>query len=199
MAQPNLTLIGLENYLSRQNVSVFDGAVFPASIKRDTLISAIKIRSGEFELLYPDPNFLKPAITAWASKWNWTFDKWAKAIEIEYNPLENYDRLEESEDRRDVKTTDLTRTDMSNINTESVAAFNEDDFQPRTNTGSTGYSANSGDLTTGETYKHSARLHGNIGVTTSQQMLQSEIDIARFNLYEQIADIFVSEFCVMVY
>ena len=199
MAQPNLTLIGLENYLSRQNLSVFDGAVFPASIKRDVLISAIKIRSGEFELLYPDPNFLKPAITAWASKWNWTFDKWAKAIEIEYNPLENYDRLEDSEDRRDVKTTDATRTDLSNTNTESVAAFNESDFQPRTNTGSTGYSQNSGEFTTGETYKHSARLHGNIGVTTSQQMLQSELDIARFNLYEQIADIFVSEFCVMVY
>lgn len=199
MAQPNLTLIGLENYLSRQNLSVFDGAVFPASIKRDILISAIKIRSGEFELLYPDANFLKPAIAAWASKWNWTFDKWAKAIEIEYNPLENYDRMEETEDRRDVKTTDTTRTDLSNTNTEAVAAFNENDFQPRTETGSTGYSANSGDMITGETYKHSAKIHGNIGVTTSQQMLQSEIDVARFNLYEQIADIFVSEFCVMVY
>ena len=43
------------------------------------------------------------------------------------------------------------------------------------------------------------RAHGNIGVTTSQQMLQSELDIARWNIYEQITDLFLSEFCIMVY
>lgn len=46
---------------------------------------------------------------------------------------------------------------------------------------------------------HKARLFGNIGVTTSQQMLQSELDIARWNLYEHIADLFCEEFCIMVY
>ena len=46
---------------------------------------------------------------------------------------------------------------------------------------------------------HKARLFGNIGVTTSQQMLQSELDIARWNLYEHIADLFCQEFCIMVY
>ena len=44
-----------------------------------------------------------------------------------------------------------------------------------------------------------ARLYGNIGVTTSQQMLQSELDVARWNVYEQIADLFVDEFCIMIY
>ena len=47
--------------------------------------------------------------------------------------------------------------------------------------------------------KHSGRMYGNIGVTTSQQMLQSELDIARWNMYEHIADLFASEFCIMVY
>lgn len=51
----------------------------------------------------------------------------------------------------------------------------------------------------GYTNIHKARLYGNIGVTTSQQMLQSELDIARWNLYEHIADLFASEFCIMVY
>lgn len=53
------------------------------------------------------------------------------------------------------------------------------------------------DRTENET--HSARIFGNIGVTTSQMMLQSEIDVARFNLYEQIADMFADEFCIMIY
>ena len=48
-------------------------------------------------------------------------------------------------------------------------------------------------------FKHSGRVHGNIGVTTSQQMLQSELDLARFNLVQEITDLFVLEFCVMVY
>ena len=43
------------------------------------------------------------------------------------------------------------------------------------------------------------RTHGNIGVTTSQQMLQSELDIDRWNLYEHIADLFQDEFCIAVY
>ena len=46
---------------------------------------------------------------------------------------------------------------------------------------------------------HTGRIHGNIGVTTSQQMLQSELDIARFNLIQQITDLFLTEFTLMVY
>ena len=46
---------------------------------------------------------------------------------------------------------------------------------------------------------HTGRTHGNIGVTTSQQMLQAELDIARFNLYDEAADLFLSEFCIYVY
>lgn len=44
------------------------------------------------------------------------------------------------------------------------------------------------------------RVHGNIGVTTSQQMLQSELDLHKdFQLYDQIADTFKMELCVFVY
>mgnify|MGYP002512423417 CR=1 FL=1 len=41
--------------------------------------------------------------------------------------------------------------------------------------------------------------YGNVGVTTSQQMLQAELDVRRFNIYEQIADLFVEHFCLLVY
>ena len=40
---------------------------------------------------------------------------------------------------------------------------------------------------------------GNIGVTTSQQMLEAELDIVTWNLYEHISDIFIDEFCILVY
>lgn len=42
-------------------------------------------------------------------------------------------------------------------------------------------------------------IHGNIGVTTSQQMLESELKLQYWNLYNKISNIFMKEFCIMVY
>jgi len=48
--------------------------------------------------------------------------------------------------------------------------------------------------------EHNGHLYGNIGVTTSQKMLQDEIDV-RFNnnFYDIISSQFKLEFCVMIY
>lgn len=46
---------------------------------------------------------------------------------------------------------------------------------------------------------HEAHLYGNIGVTTSMQLLREELDVQRWNIYEHIADIFVDEFCIQIY
>lgn len=48
-------------------------------------------------------------------------------------------------------------------------------------------------------HTRTGRAHGNIGVTTSQQMIQSERDLVVFNLYDVIAESFVENFCLMVY
>lgn len=58
---------------------------------------------------------------------------------------------------------------------------------------------NDGDKSGNSSSTHSGRVHGNIGVTTTQQMIQSELELAKFNIYETIADSFVQEFCLMVY
>ena len=56
-----------------------------------------------------------------------------------------------------------------------------------------------GDISNKEDSLRSGRTHGNIGVTTSQQMLESELDIAKFNVYEEIANLFLTEFVVYTY
>lgn len=58
---------------------------------------------------------------------------------------------------------------------------------------------NDGDKSGNSSSTHTGRVHGNIGVTTTQQMIQSELELAKFNIYETIADSFVQEFCLMVY
>lgn len=84
-------------------------------------------------------------------------------------------------DKQTVSNQDTTNTKTTTSNSSREAGYYNDEFGE------------------GTSATHSGRIHGNIGVTTSQQMLQSEIDIARFNLIQQITDIFLQEFCIMVY
>ena len=45
----------------------------------------------------------------------------------------------------------------------------------------------------------SARISGNIGVTTTQQMIKEEREVSEFNIYSYIADRFRETFCMLVY
>lgn len=62
--------------------------------------------------------------------------------------------------------------------------------------GSTGVSSTQ---TGTEKNKHDLRVHGNIGVTTSQQMLQSEIDLRRFNFMEEAGRLYAEKLLIMLY
>ena len=44
-----------------------------------------------------------------------------------------------------------------------------------------------------------SRIHGNIGVTTSQQMLESELKLREYDVYEYIAQDFENEFLMQIY
>lgn len=46
---------------------------------------------------------------------------------------------------------------------------------------------------------HSLHIHGNIGVMTTQQMIESEREIDRFNMYDIIIDDFKNRFCILIY
>lgn len=216
--QSKLTLIGLYNY----DNTALDALSFPLGIDKDLAISTILLRCGEFELLYPSLPFVKSLCDVWSKKHYRTFEKWYNALQIEYDPLENYDRKEKWTDEHSGKDVTSGTTSGStngyttpptttNTKTESVSAFDASTYQPKSQTtdaytvqatgsdSSTSSGSSSNTLTHGEKVEHDSRIHGNIGVTTSQQMLQSELDIAKFNIYEQIADIFCEEFCLMIY
>lgn len=271
MAQSKITLIGIENYLNPDR-SVFDKLTLPDGIDKETLIGSIILRCQEFELLYSDPEFLIDAVNIWSRKNYWTFNRWVRAINVEYNPLYNFDRTEEITDNHtgsnnktingtNNETSDYTRTDnltqtddhtrtdnlsqsddhtrtdnLTETMTHSEKAYNSDstmvdttkdvdgktgtqrmagtsnntgtqrtagtttDTGTQRNAGSTNGSFNSGETgtDTANDTRH-ARMYGNIGVTTSQRMLESELDIAKWNMYEHIADLFCQEFCIMVY
>lgn len=223
MAIAKLTLIGLYNYMNESDTDLFLHLALPTGIDKETVINNIMLRGGEFEVLYSDPYFLRDSIITWSKKWYWTFDRWLKAINVEYNPLENYDRYEEwSEDNTKNQKrsgensstfTDNTSYEQSGVNTDEnlVSAFDSSIYQPHEKNQATNQSSGSnhivqqnvlnideGTADTGN-IKHLGHLHGNIGVTTSQQMLESEIEVAKFNLYNQIADVFLQEYVLPIY
>lgn len=300
MSSATMTLIGMYNW----DNTLFDNLQVPDGVDKATLIDNILIRSGEFEVLYSDFDFMKFSIGAWSRKWYPTLERWVDALSIEYNPLENYDRQEDWTDFRDIKGSEngknsgsigrnengndsLGRTENgSGTDTESrTENTNQNGSESRTensrNSGST--TGTSGSTTTtnvsaydgGSTYTpkeqlivsasdgttssgavslavsglhadtisltvsgmqnklnsltvsqanlhsltvseaqlhsftvsrvtdddltHSGRIHGNIGVTTSQQMLLSELQLGYWNIYEKITDIFLTEFVIPVY
>lgn len=199
MSLATMSLIGLYNY----DNTIFNNLQLPAGIDRDVLIYNILLRSGAFEVLYPDPDFLRDAIGVWSRKWQRTFTKWQEALEIKYDPLYNYDRHEEwtTDESGTNKTEAEDESSVDGTVTNKVSAFNsstfENDSQGITDSGSSSSSTVDGQHTRNEIRK--GRAYGNIGVTTSQQMLQSELDIAAWNLYEHIADLFCAEFVIPVY
>lgn len=225
MSTIKLTMIGLDNWYKSENAGdIFDGLTLPTGIDKATLTNNILLQSGEFEVLYADPSFMFEAITLWGQKWYRTFEKWYEALQIEYNPLDNFDRHEEYTDNGTTSETNLGNGSVSNStkttttptgeihndhyvtpyenntktlesgDVESYTDYKNENDTVATSTTSTG---NTGTGITNS--EHKGHLWGNIGVTTSQQMLQSELDIATWNLYEHITDIFLKEFCIMVY
>jgi hypothetical protein len=106
--------------------------VFPAGIDKDTAINEILRRSGEFETIYPDFDFLKAMITFWGKKHYRTFEKWVYALSIEFEPLHNYDRHEEYEDVHVSTSNERSKTDRDS--TGSTAASNDTTTTPNTTT-----------------------------------------------------------------
>lgn len=200
-------MIGLYEYASYKNIDLFDALTLPAELDKETLVNNILLKCGDFECIYPNVEFLHSAINLWCKKWERTIFKWNKALNIEYDPLNNYDRTEEYTDvfkNKGSSSSGGGSTSTSNggvVN--NVSAFDSDELTTHDTSTNEGYSVVTSNNSTdaeneGETH-HSARLFGNIGVTTSQQMLESELDIAKWNIYDHITDLFLSEFIIPVY
>lgn len=110
-----------------------------------------------------------------------------------YNPLENYDMSE-------TETPNITRTTHGEINSKStttsegnsdVYGFNSSNPTPQSKSDSSITNEakkgdNYSDGTETETGTRTTTRHGNIGVTTSQQMLQSELDLRKFDFLEHV-------------
>ena len=232
MSSSKLTMIGLYEY----DPTIFDNLSLPETLDKDTLVDNILLRSGEFEVIYPDADFMKFSIGAWSRKWSATITRWVNALAIEYNPLENYDRYEHWTDERDISgsssgsesgsssgaevgsSSGSTGGTTGSTTTNKVSAYDAGDAltthdqsethgsDSTTNSGNYGKelsdthsSEHSDEHSADDDLEHDGRIHGNIGVVSSQQMLMQELNLGYWNIYEKITDLFLTEFVIPIY
>ena len=198
-----MTILGLYRYGEYNQQDLFQNMKIPAGIDRQDLIDNILEQGAAFEILYPDFEYLQFSIGAWSKRWYRTMEKWLEALKVQYDPLNNYDRHEEWTDNDNVSGTTETEAGVNTAGEDelSVVAYNSDEYHNKEKTESSGTSTSTGSskTDTDAESKHSGHLWGNIGVTTSQEMLREELDVQKFNLIQQITDLFLTEFCIMVY
>lgn len=176
--------------------TILDLFRLPEEVSFDLLKDQILTDCAELEILFPDPVFMKARIGSWSQTMLPLWERYNNAIMEEYNPLENYDRQEDFTDTHSGQDRNVTQAD--NTETGEVSAFNSSTYQPASK--NTLDADGSSTFTHGHKLTHSGRVHGNIGVTTSQQMLASELDlIPRLNIYDKIVNDFKAEFCLLVY
>lgn len=221
-----LTLIGLHNYSKGAIWGDIDDYI-PVGVNKEILINEILKEDGEFCVIYPDPEFLRVQIKMFFMKYQQMFTKWINVLNEEYDPLFNVDvrtdYSEEGSNSEDSASSGLTAGTRSSNgsgsssgnsgNTHTKAAYDASTLQATEgDSGSTSLStseqtsesnssSNSESMTASS--EHSIEREewkrGNYGTTMSQELLLAEFNARRFNIYNQIADIFAGEFCITVY
>lgn len=202
------TLNGFYNY----RPDIFDGVVLPDGMDVDTLIALIIERSGMLYVYQQQPDHLKANIRLWFNRKLPAFIKMYRALNSEYDPIENYDRKEEWTDTPDVSYTHTGKikdhiTSGGTYESEQlVSAYNQTGYSPdaknvqKPNTTSDTTRDYLDDKTIERgTRRHEGRMHGNIGVTTNQQMIQAELSLRLYDLYDVIADLFEQHFLMQNY
>lgn len=164
---------------------LFDKFTVPERIDKQDVIDNIILECAELPVVYTNWDVLQGAIGLLSKRRIHAWERMARALFEDYNPLHNFDRYEESTNNESVNSSGSANS----VNT--VNGYNGDAEHDKQTT--------AGTSTTSRGNKHKARLYGNIGVTTSAQMLEGELEIRKQDLISIIVREFKENFCIMVY
>ena len=202
MIPATLSILGLYNY----DNAIFDNLVTPFE-DNENLIQNILMECAELEILYPDADFMKFAIGAWSQKQLPIWNKLYNTEKLEYNPLENANRTEETNDTTVINESNSGNNkatlDGNSTNTRQVFPFDGNISQPQYiddivphQESDNNYSDNREGQNTFTSVK---TVKGSIGVVTPQDMIEQERNVAKFSTVNYIIEQFKQRFCIMVY
>ena len=155
--------------------TIFDNIILYEKIDREICICEIEKRCLSLTVNCDFPPLFKSFVELFFKKNYDIFRELWETKLYEYNPIENYDRNETSE------------RILSNDGENKVSAMNSSEYQPDSKAISNGSDV------------YNARTHGNIGVTTTQAMIEEQRRVVRYDFYEEVARMFENELCVSNY
>lgn len=129
----------------------------------------LELKEGNYANTYTE--LAKIVINKFADNW----DKMYSAVYADYDPIENYNGIEDVTDRSNVNVTNKNKVKNYGVN----SAVGKDVAENESNT----------TASEDDNYNtHHVERHGNLGVTTSQQMIESELVLREFkkNFYNLI-------------
>lgn len=182
-----------------QDPDLFSGMVYPDELDRDTLIDSILSECAELEIIYPDPEYMKNLITLWSKKELYNWRKLYETTQFVYNPIWNVDGITTETETRNLQNKYQQTENADNKNVNAKTGYNSGAFEDaeqdtgRTDIERGGESADTGSVT------RETKRGGNIGVTMTQQMIEAEREVDKFNIYDFIVDSFKRRFCILVY
>ena len=195
---------------------LFDDIRLPVGIDKEILINTIFDECAEFEPLTVDVDLMKAKINNFFARNYDNFKRLYEYTQLEYNPIENYDRYSEintTDTKNDTRIDNTTnnRTTINSKNTSDstnnetkISAYDSNTYQNNqletiSNTGSETNNGTDNDtgtlnsnVTSNGTNKVIEHTHGNIGVTTTVQMLEQDTKYWNLNnMYQTIAHKFM--------
>ena len=171
LRKARLSILALYKY----DDTIFDAFSVPDGLDRQTIVDNILMECAELETVYPDAEFIKGAIASWSAMMAPVWQELYDTTQYEYNPIWNKDGTF----RETIHTTNTDTHDTMGYNSNSWAHSNKTDGD--------GWA----------TREHTEQ--GNIGVTTTQEMIKQQREVAEFNIMARIVDDFKMRFCILVY
>lgn len=194
-----LSVMGLYQF----DDTIFNVMAVPAGIDKEAVIGAIMTECAELEILLPDPDIFKTSLRYWSISQLPIWQKLYDSTQYEYNPIWNKDGTITETRKLDV-TDKETRNLASSANTTatgSVAGYNSSTLRTQEQQVVSGSGTDTGTRSnvTDHDETITRRETGNIGVTTTQQMINEQREVVQFDIYKYIVQSFKSMYCLGVY
>lgn len=214
----------LVDYCQWKQIDIFEGCTVPAPLDISMVKNEIMKRCGLLRPVYAEPLVFRDLTKMWFDSNQWNFEHLAKIVTANYSPIENvyesdhWSTKHTGTDKRtfggkDIDTLSGTDTVTDGSQTaHDVSAFNSSSYQPSSvdkNSGDidTKYGkkdtlefGKTDDFTHGHIETYDRLRHGNIGVTTNDQLINEELDLLeKFNPYDWIAAKFERENFLQIY
>lgn len=188
--------------------TLLDQLALPSEIDRDDFIGRLMIDIGEQEVCITNPRIMKMGIGVWSRGRLPIWEKLIHVQDLEYNPIWNVDgTVTHTGSRSDERQYDRDRTEDTSTDETTTGYISADNSElwsndTKTETGrEESVSEKIGDTESSSgNDQWSERRTGNIGVTTTQKMLNEEVEFwSAYDIIRYIINDFAKEFCLLVY